>query len=39
LRFLELSEVGRVTGDRQDEEEARVARMGNWVIFWEAEEQ
>jgi hypothetical protein len=25
--------------DKQDEEEARAARMGNWVIFWEAEEQ
>jgi len=38
LRFLELSEVGRVMDDGRDEEEARATRLGNWVIFWEAEE-
>jgi len=36
LRFLELSGVGRVMEDGTDEEEARAARMDEWVV-WEGE--
>jgi len=32
LRFLELSGVGRVMDGGVDEEEARVARMDEWIV-------
>jgi len=32
LRFLELSRVGRVVAERTDEDAARAARLGNWVV-------
>jgi len=38
LRFLELSGVGRVMDDGSDEEEARAAKMDEWIV-WEAREQ
>jgi hypothetical protein len=34
LHFLELSGVGRVMDNGEDEEEARAARMDGWII-WE----
>jgi len=33
LRFLELSGVGRVVEDGTDEEEARAARMDEWIAW------
>jgi hypothetical protein len=33
LRFLELSGVGRVVEDGEDEEETRAARMDEWIIW------
>jgi hypothetical protein len=40
-RLLRFSGVVTVIDDRQDEKEAPAGRIdtGNWMIFWEAEEQ
>ena len=37
LRFLELSVVGRVVENGEDEEGRRAARLDSWIV-WEAEE-
>jgi hypothetical protein len=38
VKFLELSEVGRVMADGTDEDGARAARMDEWVV-WDATER
>jgi len=38
LRFLEMSEVGRVVEDGTDEDQAQAERMDRWIA-WEAEER
>jgi hypothetical protein len=38
LRFLELSRVGRVVANGENEEERRAARLDSWIV-WEAEER
>jgi hypothetical protein len=37
LHFLDLSGVGRVMDDGEDEEETRAAKMDGWII-WENKE-
>jgi hypothetical protein len=38
VKFLELSEVGRMMADGTDEDDARAAKMDEWVV-WETVER